>query len=84
MRTLPWSDLVGMGQSGKSPTRAYRFIDHARYLDAWFDALQLNGNIVLVLHDWGSALGFNWARTRQIRLAPRFGSSSEAFADEYS
>jgi haloalkane dehalogenase len=54
-------DLVGMGQSGKSPTRAYRFIDHARYLDAWFDALQLNRNIVLVLHDWGSALGFYWA-----------------------
>jgi haloalkane dehalogenase len=51
-------DLVGMGQSGKSPTRAYRFIDHARYLDEWFDALRLTRNIVLVLHDWGSALGF--------------------------
>jgi haloalkane dehalogenase len=51
-------DLVGMGQSGKSPTQAYRFLDHARYLDAWFDALQLNRNVVLVLHDWGSALGF--------------------------
>ena len=35
-------DLIGMGQSGKSPTRAYRFVDHARYLDAWFDALHLN------------------------------------------
>jgi haloalkane dehalogenase len=54
-------DLVGMGQSGRSPTRAYRFIDHARYLDAWFDALHLNRNIVLVLHNWGSALGFYWA-----------------------
>jgi haloalkane dehalogenase len=51
-------DLVGMGQSGKSPTLAYRFLDHARYLDAWFDALHLNRNIILVLHDWGSALGF--------------------------
>jgi haloalkane dehalogenase len=51
-------DLVGMGQSGKSPTKAYRFQDHARYLDAWFDALQLDRNIILVLHDWGSALGF--------------------------
>jgi haloalkane dehalogenase len=51
-------DLVGMGQSGKSPTQAYRFLDHAHYLDAWFDALGLNRNIVLVLHDWGSALGF--------------------------
>jgi haloalkane dehalogenase len=54
-------DLVGMGQSGQSPTRAYRFIDHARYLDGWFDALHLRRNIVLVLHDWGSALGFHWA-----------------------
>lgn len=51
-------DLVGMGQSGKSVAAAYRFADHARYLDAWFDALGLNSNVVLVLHDWGSALGF--------------------------
>jgi len=51
-------DLVGMGQSGKSPTKAYRFQDHAHYLDAWFDALHLDRNIILVLHDWGSALGF--------------------------
>jgi len=54
-------DLVGMGRSGASPTRAYRFVDHARYLDAWFDALKLT-NVILVLHDWGSALGFHWAR----------------------
>lgn len=51
-------DLVGMGQSGVSPKAAYRFRDHARYLDAWFEALGLTENIVLVLHDWGSALGF--------------------------
>jgi haloalkane dehalogenase len=51
-------DLVGMGQSGKSSTKAYRFVDHARYLDAWFEALDLTNNIALVLHDWGSALGF--------------------------
>jgi haloalkane dehalogenase len=55
-------DLVGMGQSGKSPRQAYRFADHARYLDAWFDALDLTRNVVLVLHDWGSALGFHRAR----------------------
>jgi haloalkane dehalogenase len=54
-------DLVGMGRSGKSPTRAYRFVDHARYLDAWFGALDLNRNIILVLHNWGSALGFHRA-----------------------
>lgn len=54
-------DLVGMGRSGKSPGNAYRFADHVRYLDAWFDAMNLTGNIVLVLHDWGSALGFHRA-----------------------
>jgi haloalkane dehalogenase len=51
-------DLVGMGQSGKSPARAYCFVDHARYLDAWFEALDLTKGVTLVLHDWGSALGF--------------------------
>jgi haloalkane dehalogenase len=51
-------DLVGMGQSGKSPSQAYRFVDHARYLDAWFEAVDLTSNVTLVLHDWGSALGF--------------------------
>jgi len=51
-------DLVGMGQSGKSPKRTYRFVDHVLYLDAWFDALGLTRNVVLVVHDWGSALGF--------------------------
>jgi haloalkane dehalogenase len=51
-------DLIGMGRSGKSPAHTYRFADHARYLDSWFEALGLNSEIVLVLHDWGSALGF--------------------------
>jgi haloalkane dehalogenase len=54
-------DLVGMGQSGKSPTSAYRFADHARYLDAWFETLDLTNNVTLVIHDWGSALGFHRA-----------------------
>ncbi len=62
-------DLVGMGRSGPSPTGAYRFADHARYLDAWFDALGLTADVTLVLHDWGSALGFHRARRhpQQIR-----------------
>lgn len=54
-------DLIGMGRSGKSPTRSYRFVDHARYLDAWFEALGLTKNVTLVVHDWGSALGFHRA-----------------------
>jgi haloalkane dehalogenase len=53
-------DLIGMGQSGKPPVE-YRFADHARYLDAWFDALGLD-DVVLIGHDWGGALAFDWAR----------------------
>ena len=51
-------DLIGMGLSGASPRQTYRFTDHAAYLDAWFDALGLTKNVILVVHDWGSALGF--------------------------
>ncbi|MBV9563009.1 MAG: haloalkane dehalogenase [Bradyrhizobium sp.] len=54
-------DLIGMGQSGPSPSGAYRFADHARYIDAWFEKLGLTANVTLVLHDWGSALGFHRA-----------------------
>jgi len=54
-------DLVGMGQSGPSPTHSYRFADHAACLDAWFDTLGLSNDVVLVVHDWGSALGFHRA-----------------------
>jgi len=54
-------DLAGMGQSGKAPDGSYRFVDHARYLDGWFAALGLAQKIALVVHDWGSALGFYWA-----------------------
>jgi haloalkane dehalogenase len=55
-------DYVGMGNSGLSPTGAYRFVDHQRYLDAWFEALGLNRDVILIVHDWGSALGFSWAQ----------------------
>src|SRR5215510_2290069 len=54
-------DYLGMGNSGAAPDGRYRFTDHQRYLDAWFDALALDRNVILVLHDWGSALGFAWA-----------------------
>jgi haloalkane dehalogenase len=52
-------DLIGMGASGK-PDIGYRFADHARYLDAWFEALGL-GEVVIVGHDWGGSLGMDWA-----------------------
>jgi len=59
-------DLIGMGDSGKPPV-AYRFTDHARYLDAWFDALNLDA-VVLVGHDWGGALAFDWATRHRSRV----------------
>jgi haloalkane dehalogenase len=52
-------DLVGMGRSDK-PDIGYRFVDHARYLDGFIRALDLK-RITFVVHDWGSALGFDWA-----------------------
>ena len=61
-------DYVGMGNSGAAPSGSYRFVDHRRYLDAWFDALELKENITLVVHDWGSALGFDWAHRHSERI----------------
>lgn len=57
-------DLIGMGDSDKLPDSGpdrYTFAEHRRYLDAWFDSLGLTADITLVVHDWGSALGFDWA-----------------------
>ena len=62
------ADLAGMGDSGKAPGGSYRFVDHARYLDAWFEALGLTRNVTLVGHDWGSALAFHWAFRHPDRL----------------
>jgi len=58
-------DLIGMGDSDKLPDSGpdrYTFVEHRRYLDAWFDRLGLTSGVTLVVHDWGSALGFDWAR----------------------
>jgi haloalkane dehalogenase len=60
-------DLIGMGRSGKAPDGRYRLADHVRYLDAWFEALDLS-RVTLVVHDWGSALGFHWARRHPVRV----------------
>jgi haloalkane dehalogenase len=60
-------DLIGMGRSGKAAGGLYRLADHVRYLDAWFDALDLQ-RVTLVVHDWGSALGFHWARRHPDRI----------------
>ena len=61
-------DLIGMGDSDRVSGNLYRFVDHARYLDAWFDAVGATENVTLVLHDWGSALGFYWAHRHPDRV----------------
>ena len=57
-------DLIGMGDSDKLPNSgpgSYRFIEHRRYLDALLESLDVRQRVTLVIHDWGSALGFDWA-----------------------
>ena len=54
-------DLIGMGSSGTMPSGTYRLAEHIRYLDAWFEGVGAAENVILVLHDWGGALGFNRA-----------------------
>ncbi len=58
-------DLIGMGDSDKlepSGPGRYRFVEHRRFLDALLEALGVGDRVTLVVHDWGSALGFDWAR----------------------
>jgi pimeloyl-ACP methyl ester carboxylesterase len=57
-------DLIGMGDSDKLPDSgpgSYRFVEHRRYLDALLEALEVRERVTFVIHDWGSALGFDWA-----------------------
>ena len=57
-------DLIGMGDSAKLPDSGpgrYTFAEHRRYLDALLAALAVDAGVTLVVHDWGSALGFDWA-----------------------
>jgi haloalkane dehalogenase len=57
-------DLIGMGDSDKLPNSgpgSYRFVEHRRYLDALLEALNVRERVTLVIHDWGSTLGSDWA-----------------------
>jgi haloalkane dehalogenase len=57
-------DLIGMGDSEKLPSsgpNSYTFVEHRRYLNALLDALGVNERVAFVVHDWGSALGFDWS-----------------------
>ena len=61
-------DLMGMGESGGSPNGSYRFADHSALLDQWFEDMGLTSDVTLVVHDWGSALGFHWAKRHPARV----------------
>jgi haloalkane dehalogenase len=57
-------DLIGMGDSDKlknSGSDSYSFIEHRKYLDALLEEIGVTENVTFVVHDWGSALGFDWA-----------------------
>lgn len=64
-------DLIGMGDSEKledsGPDR-YTFAEHSRYFDAALEALGVTDKVTLVIHDWGSALGFHWANRHRDRV----------------
>jgi haloalkane dehalogenase len=65
-------DLIGQGDSDKLDDvgpDSYTFVEHRRWLDALLDSLDLGEHIVLVVHDWGSALGFDWAHRHPDRVA---------------
>lgn len=58
-------DLMGMGDSSKikrATAESYTFAEHAKYLDTFLAKLNATENITFVVHDWGSALAFNWAQ----------------------
>ena len=64
-------DLIGMGDSDKlveSGPGSYTFVEHRAHLDALLDHLDLGDDVTLVIHDWGSALGFDWARRHEARV----------------
>ena len=57
-------DLIGMGKSDH-PDIPYRYDDHYRYVSGFISALGIGSNLTLVIHDWGSALGFRWAHEHE-------------------
>lgn len=64
-------DLIGMGDSEKldqADENSYTFVEHRKYLDAFMNELIPEGKVTLVIHDWGSALGFDWARRNPDRI----------------
>ncbi len=64
-------DLIGMGDSDKLDDPgpdSYTFTEHREYFDAALIALGVTDNVTLVIHDWGSALGFDWANRNREKV----------------
>jgi haloalkane dehalogenase len=64
-------DLIGMGDSDRLPDSgrgSYTFVEHRQYLDELLDSLDLGDRVTLVIHDWGSGLGFDWANRNRDRV----------------
>uniref|UniRef100_H2ZJI4 AB hydrolase-1 domain-containing protein n=1 Tax=Ciona savignyi TaxID=51511 RepID=H2ZJI4_CIOSA len=61
-------DLIGMGKSSKVPGIKYTFMEHYSYLSKWMESVDLPEKVNLVIHDWGSALGFHWANEHRDRV----------------
>lgn len=65
-------DLIGMGDSEKLDSNevgTYNFFEHQKWLNDLLETLNLGDKLILVLHDWGSVLGFDWARKNIDRVA---------------
>lgn len=65
-------DLIGQGDSDKlddTGPDSYRFVEHRQYLNGLLDQLDIGDRVTLVIHDWGSALGFDWANRNRDRVA---------------
>ena len=65
-------DLIGQGDSDKLDNPgpgSYTFAEHRDYLDGLLDQLNLGDDVTFVIHDWGSALGFDWANRHRDRVA---------------
>lgn len=65
-------DLIGMGDSDKIPNSdrdSYSFVEHRGYLDALLESLEIGDRVTLVIHDWGSGLGFDWANRHRDQVA---------------
>jgi len=64
-------DLIGMGDSEKLPNSGpdrYTYAEQREYLFALWEELGLKRDVVLVIHDWGSTLGFDWAHQHADRV----------------